>query len=353
MIEGLDPSEPVAATWAPQGTDVEFGEITRQFVAALSQRPGFHLETGREVRDIERTAEGGWRVTCAGQNGADDRIVEARFVFLGAGGGALPLLQRSGIPEADDFAGFPVGGSFLVCDNPEVVARHDVKVYGKAAVGSPPMSVPHLDRRVLDGKETLLFGPFATFSTKFLKEGSLWDLPKSVTRKNLMPILQVGLHNFDLVEYLGGQLMLTDKDRMKALRAYYPEARDEDWSLWQAGQRVQVIHRKGRIGGQLKLGTEIVCCSDRSIAALLGASPGASTAAPIMLNLIKQVFPERVASDDWQDKLRQIVPSYGTRLADDPESVLREWADTCETLELPAPPEEIVAHLHAQSIAAE
>ncbi len=332
MTRGLDPDTPVAATWAPQGTDVDFGEITRQFLASLQQHPNFDMRTGRTVTGIRRNPAGGWRVTSTGAGGTE--CVDARFVFLGAGGGALPLLQMSGIPEARQYAGFPVGGSFLVCDNPEIVRQHAVKVYGKAAAGSPPMSVPHLDRRCIDGREMLLFGPFATFSTKFLKEGSLWDLPSSITGRNLLPMLQVGYRNFELVEYLAGQLLLTEKDRMKALRAYYPEARDEDWRLWQAGQRVQVIQKDPGHGGELKLGTEIVTDADRSLAALLGASPGASTAAPIMLDLLARIFPDRVESAAWQEKLRQIVPTYGCDLRDAPELIAREWAETCCTLDL-------------------
>ncbi|WP_330629374.1 MULTISPECIES: malate dehydrogenase (quinone) [Thioclava] len=342
MGEGLNPDEKVAATWAPQGTDVDYGEITRQYIRFLESSPRFQLNTGRTVTGIRRRKEGGWRVVCTNSHGGDKQIVDAKFVFLGAGGGALPLLQMSGIPEAREYAGFPVGGSFLVCENPDVVNKHNVKVYGKASTGAPPMSVPHLDRRVIDGKDMLLFGPFATFSTKFLKEGSLWDLPSSITRRNLVPMMQVGVHNFNLVEYLAGQLMLSEKDRMKALRAYFPQARDEDWRLWQAGQRVQIIKKDPKNGGQLKLGTEIVACEDRSIAALLGASPGASTAAPIMLKLLDQVFPERVSSAAWQAKLRDIVPSYGQSLQDSPDLIASEWSETGKVLELlDAPVEDI------------
>nr|WP_230978223.1 malate dehydrogenase (quinone) [Mangrovicoccus algicola] len=334
MVEGLDPARPVAATWAPQGTDVDFGEITRQFVAALAARPNVSVRTGRTVTGIRRNPAGGWRVTTAATRGGAPEVIEARFVFLGAGGGALPLLQMSGIPEARRYAGFPVGGSFLVCETPEVVRRHGVKVYGKAAAGSPPMSVPHLDRRCIGGRDMLLFGPFATFSTKFLKEGSLWDLPSSITGRNLMPMLQVGVHNFALVEYLAGQLLLTAKDRMAALRAYYPEAEDADWRLWQAGQRVQVIRKDPGRGGELKLGTEIVTDAGGSIAALLGASPGASTAAPIMLELLGRAFPERLAGDAWQARLREIVPSYGRSLGEAPDLLAAEWAETSSALGL-------------------
>jgi len=262
---------------------------------------------------------------------------DARFVFVGAGGGALHLLQKSGIPEAKDYAGFPVGGSFLVTENPAVADRHLAKAYGKASVGSPPMSVPHLDTRMLDGKRVILFGPFATFSTKFLKEGSYFDLPKSITLDNFRPMIAVGWDNFDLVEYLAGQLMMSQDDRIEALREYFPRARAEDWRLWQAGQRVQIIKRDPEKGGMLKLGTDIVASRDGSIAALLGASPGASTAPSIMLDLIKKVFGNRVATPQWQSRLREIVPSYGVALNDHPDRIAHHWTSTAETLELTVP----------------
>ena len=337
MMEGRSGGLPLAATRSPLGTDCDWGEVTRQYITSLSRQPGVTMTAGYEVRKLERNADKSWRVTAEQTNGGGKRIINARFVFAGAGGGALPILQASGIPEADNYAGFPVGGSFLVSEKPEIANRHLAKVYGKAAVGSPPMSVPHLDTRYFGGKQTLLFGPFATFSTKFLKEGSYFDLPKSVTLDNFRPMLAVGWDDFALVEYLAGQLMLSDKDRMDALREYMPKAQDGDWRLWQAGQRVQIIKRDPEKGGVLKLGTEIVAAKDGSIAALLGASPGASTAPSIMLNLIKQVFADRLASPAWQAKLREIVPSYGVKLNDDPQLLAHEWNATAETLQLAIP----------------
>lgn len=330
---------PIAATRSPLGTDCDWGEVTRQYIAALRAQPGVAISTGYEVRALERNRDGSWRVTTHAMNGDGKQIINARFVFAGAGGGALPILQKSGIPEGDNYAGFPVGGSFLVTENPAIANRHMAKVYGKAAVGSPPMSVPHLDTRYFNGKRTLLFGPFATFSTKFLKQGSYFDLPASVTLDNFRPMIAVGWDNFDLIEYLGGQLMLSQNDRMDALRQYFPGAKDGDWRLWQAGQRVQIIKRDPDKGGVLKLGTEVVASKDGSIAALLGASPGASTAPPIMLNLLEKVFPKHLASAAWQAKLREIVPTYGTKLNDHPDQLAQEWASTAETLQLAiAPP---------------
>lgn len=339
-MEGHEPSRKVAATWSPHGTDVNYGEITRQYVTYLAAQPQFRLHLSSEVRSIRRNDDGTWRVSYQ-KGGAGMQEVDARFVFIGAGGGALPLLQEAGIPEARDYAGFPVGGSFLVSENPDVAGRHKAKVYGRADVGAPPMSVPHLDSRVLDGKHVVLFGPFATFSTKFLKNGSYFELPASVTRRNLWPMLSVGMHNFDLITYLAGQLMLTDKDRLAALRKFYPNARAEDWHLWQAGQRVQVIKRDPEKGGVLKLGTEIVSAQDGSIAALLGASPGASTAAPIMFDLLEKVFPDRIQTPEWQEKLHQIVPSYGRRLSEHPDLLESELRATAKALQLSVSPAQL------------
>lgn len=345
MMEGRDPAQKIGATWSSLGTDMEFGEITRQFVAHLQSRPNFRLSLSSEVTAIDRNDDGSWRVTYSNLRDGSERSVDAKFVFVGAGGGALHLLQMSGIPEAEDYGGFPVGGSFLVNENPDVTMQHLAKAYGKASVGSPPMSVPHLDTRVLGGKRVILFGPFATFSTKFLKDGSYFDLLTSTTLSNAWPMMTVGWDQYPLVEYLAGQLMLSDDDRFAALREYFPNARQDDWRLWQAGQRVQIIKRDPEKGGVLKLGTEIVSAQDGSIAALLGASPGASTAAPIMLNVLEKVFTDRVATPAWQEKIRQIVPSYGVKLNDDPQLLAREWADTSKQLQLTTPPQIDVASI--------
>lgn len=338
MMEGRDPNQKVAATWSPLGNDMNFGEITRQFVAHLQTTPKFDLKLSSEVQDITKNADGSWRVSYKNLKDGTKTETDAKFVFIGAGGGALHLLQKSGIPEAQEYAGFPVGGSFLVTDNPAIAEQHLAKAYGKASVGAPPMSVPHLDTRVLDGKRVILFGPFATFSTKFLKEGSYLDLLSTTTTHNVWPMTRVGIKEYPLVEYLAGQLMLSDEDRMNALKEYFPNAKAEDWRLWQAGQRVQIIKRDEAAGGVLKLGTEIVASADGTIAGLLGASPGASTAAPIMLTVLQKVFKDKVATPAWQEKLHQIVPSYGTQLNNSPEKVAQEWAYTAKVLELTPPP---------------
>ncbi|KJZ37413.1 malate dehydrogenase (quinone) [Pseudomonas fluorescens] len=338
MMEGRDPNQKVAATWSPIGTDMNFGEITRQFVAHLQTTPKFDLKLSSEVQDITKNEDGSWRVSYKNLKDGTKTETDAKFVFIGAGGGALHLLQKSGIPEAKEYAGFPVGGSFLVTENPTIAEQHLAKAYGKASVGAPPMSVPHLDTRVLDGKRVILFGPFATFSTKFLKEGSYLDLLTTTTTHNVWPMTKVGIKEYPLVEYLAGQLMLSDEDRLNALKEYFPNAKAEDWRLWQAGQRVQIIKRDEAAGGVLKLGTEIVASQDGSIAGLLGASPGASTAAPIMLTVLQKVFKDKVASPAWQEKLHQIVPSYGTQLNGSPEKVAEEWAYTAKVLQLTPPP---------------
>lgn len=339
MMEGRDPGQKLAATWTPIGTDVNFGEITRQYVGHLQSRPGFNLQVSTEVQDITRNDDGSWHVEYKNLKDGKTTATDAKFVFIGAGGGALKLLQKSGIPEAREYAGFPVGGSFLVTENPDIANQHMAKAYGIASTGAPPMSVPHLDTRVLDGKRVILFGPFATFSTRFLKQGSYLDLFSTMTFHNIWPMTKVGVDQYPLVEYLAGQLMLSDDDRLKALQEYFPHAKKEDWRLWQAGQRVQVIKRDEQKGGVLKLGTEVVSSKDGSIAGLLGASPGASTAAPIMLDVMQRVFKDKVASPAWQEKIHKIVPSYGKRLNEDPEATLQEWTYTSEVLHLLPPPD--------------
>ena len=338
MMEGRDPNQKIAATWAPIGTDVNFGEITRQFVGHLKAQPNFSLHLSSEVQDITRNDDGSWHVTYKNLKDGTESATDAKFLFIGAGGAALKLLQKSGIPEAKEYAGFPVGGSFLVTENPTIAQQHMAKAYGIASTGAPPMSVPHLDTRVLDGKRVILFGPFATFSSKFLKEGSYLDLFASMTTHNLWPMTKVGFDQFDLVQYLVGQVLQSDDDRFEALQQYFPHAKKEDWRLWQAGQRVQIIKRDKDKGGVLKLGTEVVTSQDGTIAGLLGASPGASTAAPIMLEVLNKVFKDKVATPAWQDKIREIVPSYGTHLNDDPQKVMEEWTYTSQVLQLNPPP---------------
>ncbi|MFB6327451.1 malate dehydrogenase (quinone) [Pantoea deleyi] len=338
VMEGRDPQQKVAATWTPVGTDVNYGEITRQLIGSLKKNDNFRLETSSEVTDFKRNDDNSWHVTIKDAKNGNERAVDAKYVFIGAGGGALKLLQKTGIPEADNYAGFPVGGSFLVTENSAIADRHLAKVYGQASTGAPPMSVPHLDTRYLDGKRVVLFGPFATFSTKFLKNGSLFDLLSTTTTHNIGPMTDVGMDNFDLVKYLIGQVMLNDEDRFESLKEYYPDAKKEDWKLIQAGQRVQIIKKDADKGGVLKLGTEIVTDQQKTVAALLGASPGASTAAPIALSVMQKLFPEEFKSAEWQAKIHKMIPGYGQKLNDNVPLLQQVWNDTAATLQLTTPP---------------
>ncbi|MBD8528387.1 MULTISPECIES: malate dehydrogenase (quinone) [unclassified Massilia] len=336
VMNGRDQNQKVAATRMEIGTDVNYGTLTRTMVRNLTENKHMGLHLRSEVRDIKRGNDGTWLVTV--KDLASDKLstVRAKFVFVGAGGGALPLLEKSGIPEAKGFGGVPVGGQFLVTNNPALVNQHHAKVYGKASVGSPPMSVPHLDTRIIDGKKTLLFGPFATFSTKFLKNGSWIDLPASMGSDNLRPMMQAGYDNIPLTKYLVEQVMLNPEDRLATLKEYMPNARLEDWTLATAGQRVQIVKDSPK-GGLLQFGTEVVGAADGSIVALLGASPGASTAAPIMLKVLKQsAFKGQLETPAWQAKMKEMIPSYGLKLNSDPALANRVRRASSEALGLKA-----------------
>lgn len=330
MAEGRDFSEPVALNWTQDGTDVDFGSLTRQLLGYATQR-GMTTLFGHEVRDLHKESDGSWTVKVTNRRNRQKRKINAKFVFVGAGGGALPLLQKSGIAEAKGFGGFPVGGQWLRTGNHELAARHQAKVYGAPPLGAPPMSVPHLDTRVINGRSYLLFGPFAGWSPKFLKQGHVTDLPFSVKPNNLGSMLGVGLTELNLVKYLVGQLLLSEADRVDSLREFAPSAEDSDWELDIAGQRVQVIRRKG-IGGVLEFGTTVLAAADGSIAGLLGASPGASTAVPAMLDVLERCFPDRFPG--WQPKLKEMVPSFGTELSKEPRLFEEVWAWGTKVLKL-------------------
>ncbi|GAA3952906.1 malate:quinone oxidoreductase [Chitinophaga oryziterrae] len=330
VMDGRDPAEKVAATRMELGTDINFGALTRSLIDYLTEQDGVSLNLNHEVRDLEQDEDGKWRLTVKNMETGKKRKLFTKFVFIGAGGGSLPLLEKSDIPEGKGFGGFPVSGQWLICKNPEIVERHAAKVYGKASVGAPPMSVPHLDTRMIDGKKALLFGPYAGFSTKFLKKGSWLDLPKSIKFNNIRPMLAAGLDNLPLTKYLIDQVRQSPEERLEALQAFLPKAKMEDWELEFAGQRVQVIKKDHEHGGVLEFGTEVVSAADGSIAALLGASPGASTAVSIMLELLDRCFKEELATTAWKDKLLQMIPSYGQKLSDTPAlcDQVREWSNT-------------------------
>jgi malate dehydrogenase (quinone) len=325
-------NKPIAATRIESGTDVNFGALTRILFAHLKSKD-VDIKFNHNVDDIKRTSDGSWELKVRNVDSGNVERHTAKFVFIGGGGGSVHLLQKSGIPEGKHIGGFPVSGIFMVCKNPDVIAQHHAKVYGKAKVGAPPMSVPHLDTRYIDNKKSLLFGPFAGFSPKFLKSGSMFDLVTSVKPDNVVTMLAAGAKNMPLTKYLIEQVMLSKEKRMAELRDFIPNAKSEDWDLVVAGQRVQVIKDTEAGGkGTLQFGTEVISAADGSIAALLGASPGASTAVHVMLEVIKKCFPQLMK--EWEPKIKEMIPSYGMSLMENPELLHKIHTSTAETLGL-------------------
>ena len=334
VMNGRDSSMKVAATRMNVGTDVNFGALTRALFRHLQTLEGVTLFLNHEVRDIKKQADGQWMLKVKDLTAHEKKEVITNFVFIGAGGGSLPLLEKSDIKEAEGFGGFPISGQFLKCTNATIIAQHEAKVYGKATVGSPPMSVPHLDTRIIDGKKALLFGPYAGFSTKFLKHGSYLDLTESIEFDNIFPMLSAGWHNMPLTKYLIHQVRQSHEDRVNALKEYFPNAKNEEWELVIAGQRVQVIKKDDDEGGVLEFGTEIVSSADGSLVALLGASPGASTSVSIMLDVLQTCFKKEMQSPEWQTKIKQMIPSYGLSLSADSELCKATRKHTSEVLHL-------------------
>lgn len=331
MAEGRDFNTPTAISWFEEGTDINYGALTRQYVDALTAE-GVEVRYGSEVVNLKR--EGAkWKVSVKNRHTGDTSVVTANFVFIGAGGMALPLLQKAGIPEIKGYGGFPVSGQWLRCTNEELIEKHAAKVYGKASVGAPPMSVPHLDTRVVDGKKGLLFGPYAGWTPKFLKSGSFLDLFKSLRPGNLPSMIGVGLQEFGLTKYLVEELLKDQTAKMESLREYMPEAKDEDWELVIAGQRVQVIKPIGAPKfGSLEFGTTLINSNDGSIAGLMGASPGASIAPAAMLEVLERCFGGRMA--EWAPKLREMIPSYGQRLVKNEALFQEQWDRSQKALKL-------------------
>lgn len=333
LMAGRDPNEKVAITRMMTGTDVNYGALTKILLDAAKSSGGFDVHFNSKIKALKKVGDR-WEVHAKNVNTHAHEVICAKFVFIGAGGAALPLLQHSKIPEAEGFAGFPVSGIWLRCDKESIAESHNAKVYGKASVGSPPMSVPHLDRRHIDGKISLLFGPFAGFSTKFLKHGSYLDFFRSMDLHNLIPMLAVGKDDLQLTEYLVGQVLESHEERIAELRKFYPEVQDDDWRLQVAGQRVQIIKKDPVHHGVLQFGTELVKSQDGSIIALLGASPGASTAVSIMLHVLEACFADRLKESEFKNKLLAMIPSYGRSLKDDAslcQKVRHQYADVLNT----------------------
>lgn len=317
MMEDRKADEKLAATRIEIGTDVNFGELTQSLFNHLKQEHNVDVFLNQEVKSLKQLEDETWLIEIEEQTENIEKSITAKFVFIGAGGYSLPLLEKSEIPEAEGYGGFPVSGQWLICKNEAIIEKHHAKVYGKAKVGTPPMSVPHLDTRFIDGKKELLFGPFAGFSTKFLKEGSFLDLVSSITLDNLLPMISAGIQNMPLTKYLIGQVMMSFEDKIEVLREFIPDAVESDWELAIAGQRVQVIRKDEEEGGVLEFGTEVVTSTDGTISVLLGASPGASTSVSIMLELMQDCFPEQMQSEEWISKLKTMIPSYGKHLSED------------------------------------
>ncbi|MBN8252040.1 malate:quinone oxidoreductase [Priestia flexa] len=332
IMNGRKVTEPIAATKIDEGTDVNFGSLTRMLFDHLKTK-NVELNYRHSVKNIKRTSDGLWELKVQNLNTGLTEYHQAKFVFIGAGGGSLPLLQKTGIPESKRIGGFPVSGLFMVCNNPEVIEQHHGKVYGKAKVGAPPMSVPHLDTRYIGNKKALLFGPFAGFSPKFLKTGSNLDLIGSVKPNNILTMLAAGVKEMALTKYLIQQVMLSNEKRVEELREFIPDAKGEDWDIVVAGQRVQVIKDTEAGGrGTLQFGTEVVSSSDGTVAALLGASPGASTAVHVMLEVLEKCFPDQMNA--WEPKIKEMIPSYGMSLSDNPAFFEKIYASTSHTLGL-------------------
>lgn len=334
VMKNRSEAEPVAGTKMTFGTDVDFGELTKKMLEYLTKQKGVSIHYNHEVRRIKQKEDKAWRLKIKDLT-TDEKIKsKAKFVFIGAGGASLLLLQEANIDEAEGYGGFPVGGQWLKCKNEEIIQKHQAKVYGKASVGAPPMSVPHLDTRIINGKKELLFGPFAGFSTKFLKNGSYLDLLDSIELDNIKPMLYAGWNNFPLTKYLIEQVMQSDEKRIEALQDYFPNAKMEDWELLDAGQRVQVIKKDEEEGGTLEFGTEIITSTDGTLACLLGASPGASTAVSAMIEVLNRCFNEEMNNELWQEKLKNMIPSFGLHLNDNQQLLNEIRTKTTKILQL-------------------
>lgn len=334
VMRGRENKQPIAATRMDVGTDVDFGTLTRKLFAKLKTMPGVTIHYNVACLDLDPDGKEGWNVIVRNLLNEEKGKVNTKFVFIGAGGATLHLLKRAEIKERKGYGGFPVSGLWLKCLNDDLIKDHQAKVYGKASVGAPPMSVPHIDTRLINGKKELLFGPFAGFSTKFLKNGSLLDLPSSIRPDNALPMIFAGIKNLKLTKYLIDQLRLDPEDRIEELKQYVPSATLNDWELKHAGQRVQVIKKDKKEGGVLEFGTEVVVSEDGTVAALLGASPGASTAAAIMFGMLPLCFKKDATSEAWKNKIKEMAPSFGEQLSQNEKLVQQTREQTSRMLNL-------------------
>ena len=333
MMQGHSANDIMAASKINEGTDVNFGELTRKMARNLEKSPQVEVQYHHEVLDFNQRNDGKWEVQIRNVNTGETQTQLADYVFIGAGGAAIPLLQKTGIPESKHLGGFPITGQFLTCTNPNVIEEHDAKVYGKEPPGTPPMTVPHLDTRFINGQKTLLFGPFASIGPKFLKYGSNLDLFKSVKPSNITTLLSAAAKNLPLLKYSFDQILMTKEGCMNHLRTFYPEARDEDWQLYTAGKRVQVIKDTEEYGkGFIQFGTEVVNSEDHSVIALLGESPGASTSVSVALEVLEKNFSEY--KNDWEPKIKKMIPSYGKSLIEDVDLMRKTRQQTSKDLEL-------------------
>ena len=333
MMQGRVDDGKMAASKIDEGTDVNFGELTRKMARHLELDEHVEVKYSHQVLDFERLSNGKWQVKIKDLKTGSVFEEVTDYVFIGAGGAAIPLLQKTGIPESKHLGGFPITGQFLACTNPQVIEAHDAKVYGKEPPGTPPMTVPHLDARYIEGKRTLLFGPFANVGPKFLKNGSNLDLFKSIKPYNITTMLAAAVKNLPLIKYSFDQIIMTKEGCMNHLRTFYPEARDEDWELYTAGKRVQVIKDTEKEGkGFIQFGTEVVNSEDHSVIALLGESPGASTSVSVALEVLEKNFPEQIGQ--WNAKIKEMIPSYGQSLIEDVELMRKIRRQTSKDLEL-------------------
>jgi malate dehydrogenase (quinone) len=333
VMEGRKDGEKIAATRVRYGSDVNFGSLARNMVSYLDRSDDFELLLSHDVTDFYQNKDNSWDVSLKNKASKETFTINSKFVFLGAGGGALPLLQKTDIPEGKGYGGFPVSGQWLVCKKQSIVEKHASKVYGAAPIGAPPMSVPHLDTRVIDGKKALLFGPFAGFTTKFLKNGSVMDMFGSLKPNNLKPMLYVGATSMDLTKYLISEVMQTHGSRVMSLSNFFPKAQEEDWEISHAGQRVQIIKKDENGKGKLEFGTEVITSSDGTLAALLGASPGASTSVSAMLSIVEKCFTKQL-ENEWHEQIIAMIPSYGQNLTEDAGLLKQVRSETLSTLGL-------------------